>query len=256
MDHYFNKLTNTIKYITKANFLGLYIHGSWAMGGFNPARSDLDILVVIKSPLDKETQCKLANFLLAYSNDPYPIEISFLTQKQLRNWIHPCPYEFHYSEAWRKRFEKELSTGQLEAINESLKTDPDLAAHITILNEKGISFEGPPIKEAFPVIPHDHYLSSILADYRDCLENIEKDPIYCVLNLVRVYWFVKEGVISSKQEAGEYGLSSFPKEFQGTFLKVMEGYHGKIMRDFQIEELRNVRDYIKSEMGKYQKELN
>ncbi|KMJ59909.1 hypothetical protein AB685_03395 [Bacillus sp. LL01] len=256
IEKYINKILKEIKNITKDNFSGLYIHGSLAMGGFNPERSDVDVLVVVRDSLNSLKQQKLAECLLALSNNPYPLEISFLTQNQLENWTHPSPYEFHYSEAWRERFQMELATGFFQALSEKgHKEDPDLAAHITILNHRGICIEGPPIRDVFPIIPRAHYLSSILADYRDCLENIEKDPIYCVLNLVRVYWFIKDGVISSKQEAGEYGLSSFPKEFKGTFLKVTESYQGRHLSDFHKEELRKVRNYMKSEIEKYEKEL-
>lgn len=250
MDNYFNKLTNKFRNITKENFLGLYIHGSWAMGGFNPDRSDVDLLVVVKNSLDIATQCKLAKFLLAISYDPYPIEVSFLTQKQLENWTHPSPYEFHYSEGWRQSFEQELITGQYEAINNDHKVDPDLAAHLTILNHRGIRWEGPSIDNVFPVIPRTHYLSSILADYQDCLKNVEADPVYCVLNLIRVYWYIEEGVISSKLEAGEYGLTSFPQEYKETIRKVIENYQGNRVREFHKEELTSIRDYIQSEVEK------
>ncbi|MGD6994123.1 aminoglycoside adenylyltransferase domain-containing protein [Sutcliffiella horikoshii] len=247
MDNYFNKLTNAIKNITEENFLGIYIHGSLAMGGFNPDRSDVDLLVVVENSLDIATQCELAKFLLVHSNDPYPIEISFLTQTQLEKWAHPSPYEFHYSEGWRQIFETELLTGQYEAINVKHKVDPDLAAHLTILNHRGISWEGPAIKAIFPVIPESHYLSSILTDYQDCLKNVETDPVYCVLNLIRVYWYVKEGVISSKLEAGEYGLISFPQEYKETIRKVIESYQGNRVRGFLKEELTRIRDYIQCE---------
>ncbi|WP_226679852.1 aminoglycoside adenylyltransferase domain-containing protein [Sutcliffiella horikoshii] len=254
MENYFNKLTNSIRAITEENFIGIYIHGSLAMGGFNPDRSDVDILVVVKNSLDIPTQCKLAKFMLANSNDPYPIEVSFLTQKQLENWTHPSPYEFHFSEGWRRNFETELLTGQYEAINVNHKVDPDLAAHITILNHRGIRWEGPPIDDIFPVIPRTHYLSSILADFQDCLKNVEADPVYCVLNLIRVYWYVKEGVISSKLEAGEYGLTSFPQESKETTQKVIESYQGNRVREFHKEELTSIRDYIQSEIGQLEKE--
>lgn len=250
MEKYFNNLTDIIKVITKENFLGIYIHGSWAMGGFNPDRSDVDLLVVVRNPLDIATQCELAKFLVANSNDPYPIEISFLTQKQLENWTHPSPYEFHYSEAWRQSFEGELLTGHYGAINNNHKVDPDLAAHITILNHRGVCWEGPQIHDVFPVIPRTHYLSSILADYKDCLQNVEGDPVYCVLNLIRVYWYVKEGVISSKLEAGEYGLNSFPQEYKETIRKVVESYQGIRVRELQKEELTSLRDYIQDEVEK------
>ncbi|TYS68254.1 DUF4111 domain-containing protein [Sutcliffiella horikoshii] len=248
MDNYFNKLTNSIKNIIEENFIGIYIHGSLAMGGFNPHRSDVDLLVVVKQSLDISTQCELANFMLANSNDPYSIEVSFLTQKQLENWTHPSPYEFHFSEGWRQSFETELLTGQYEAINLNHKVDPDLAAHLTILNHRGICWEGPPIDDVFPVIPRDHYLSSILADYQDCLKNVEADPVYCVLNLIRVYWYIKEGVISSKLEAGEYGLTFFPQEYKETIRKVVESYQGIRVRELQKEELTSVRDYIRGEI--------
>ncbi|WP_404433494.1 aminoglycoside adenylyltransferase domain-containing protein [Sutcliffiella horikoshii] len=250
MDNYFNKLTNKFRNITKENFLGLYIHGSWAMGGFNPDRSDVDLLVVVKNSLDIATQCKLAKFLLAISYDPYPIEVSFLTQKQLENWTHPSPYEFHFSEGWRQSFEQQLLTDQYEAINNDHKVDPDLAAHLTILNHRGIRWEGPPIDDVFPVIPRTHYLSSILADYQDCLKNVEADPVYCVLNLIRVYWYVKEEVISSKLEAGEYGLTSFPQQYKETIRKVVESYQSIKVREIDKADLTNLRDYIQAEIEK------
>lgn len=250
MEKYFNNLNDTIKAITKENFLGLYIHGSLAIGGFNPDRSDVDLLVVVKDSLDIVTQTELAKSLLAISNDPYPIEISFLTQKQLENWTHPSPYEFHFSEGWRQRFERELLTGHYGAINNDHKLDPDLAAHITILNHRGICWEGPQIHDFFPIIPRTHYLSSILADYKDCLQNVDADPVYCVLSLIRVYWYVKEGVISSKLEAGEYGLNSFPQEYKETIRKVVESYQGIRVRELQKEELTILRDYIQGEIEK------
>ncbi|MGD6873486.1 aminoglycoside adenylyltransferase domain-containing protein [Sutcliffiella horikoshii] len=248
MDNYFNKLTNTIRTIIKENFLGLYIHGSLAIGGFNRDRSDVDLLAVVKDSLDIATQAELAKSLLAISNDPYPIEISFLTQKQLESWVHPSPYEFHYSEGWRQSFERELLTGHYGAINNDHKVDPDLAAHITILNHRGICWEGPPIEDVFPVIPRTHYLFSILADYQDCLKNVEANPVYCVLNLIRVYWYVKEGVISSKLEAGEYGLNSFPEEYKDTIGKVIESYQGIRVKEPLKSELMNIRDYLQEEV--------
>jgi hypothetical protein len=41
-------------------------------------------------------------------------------------------------------------------------------------------------------------------------------PIYGTLNLIRVFWYLKEGVISSKQEAGYWVLLTLPKELSIT----------------------------------------
>ncbi|MGB8001838.1 MAG: aminoglycoside adenylyltransferase domain-containing protein, partial [Anaerobacillus sp.] len=189
-------LASETKQIMNDNFIGFYLHGSLAMGGFNAQSSDLDVLVVTHESITIETKKKLANLYLNYSTKQYPVEISFLTNGQLDNWEHPSPYEFHYSEFWRDRYEVDLFEKRSTYLNEDIKTDPDLAAHITIMYYRGICIEGSSISEVFPRIPSSDFLSSIKGDYEECLENIVDDPIYCSLNMLRVFWYVKEGIIS------------------------------------------------------------
>lgn len=233
------------KEIIKEDFIGFYIHGSLAMGGFNPKSSDIDVLVLTHKIMTVETKRKLAELFLNFSNDPFPVEISFINKEQLKKWTHPCPFDFHYSEFWRGRYQDDLSKGTYQHLNGKLRNDADLAAHITIVNHRGICIEGPPIDEVFPKIPRSHYISSILGDFQECLENIEEDPIYCTLNLIRVYWYLKADIISSKQEAGEWGLSSFPKEFSFTIQKVINSYADeKEIYDFEKSDLFMLRNYI------------
>jgi len=244
-------LTDTKKVI-QDDFIGFYIHGSLAMGGFNPKKSDIDLLVVTKKIMDVNTKRKLAELFLTYSNNPYPIEVSFLNINQLNNWKHPCPFDFHYSEYWRVRYEDDLSKGTYEYLNEKIKADADLSAHITIINNFGICLEGPPIRHVFPNIPRSHYLSSIMGDFIDCVENIEVDPIYSVLNMIRVYWYLKEGMISSKKEAAYWGLSTFPKEYQQTIQKVLNCYKDE---HFTVVFRKNELDKFKRYMIEKHQEL-
>ena len=248
-----NHLKRNMKEILNDNFAGLYIHGSLAMGGFHPGKSDIDVLVITEELVRIEVKRELARFFLAYSNSPYPIEISILTTKQLSHWQHPCPYEFHSSEFWRERYEEDLLNEASCFINDDSHTDADLAAHITIINHRGICVEGKPIKEVFPFVPRQDYLSSILADYQDCLEHLEEDPIYCSLNLIRVYWYVKEGVISSKLEAGNWAIREFPQEIGITIRKAVNYYSGrKNTSTFDKGELLKLRNYISALMGVFQ----
>ncbi|WP_053216029.1 aminoglycoside adenylyltransferase domain-containing protein [Guptibacillus hwajinpoensis] len=233
------------KQIMCDNYIGFYLHGSLAMGGFNPQSSDLDVLVVTHESITIETKRKLAKLYFNYSTNPYPIEISFLTKGQLDNWEHPSPYEFHYSEFWRDRYEVDLLENRFTYLNDDIKTDPDLAAHITIMFYRGICIEGSSIFEVFPRIPSSDYLSSIIGDYEECLANIVDDPIYCSLNMLRVFWYVKEGIISSKQEAGNWGLTSLPDEMKGTMYKVVNSYQSeKSSYQFDETELIFLRNYI------------
>ena len=218
------KLNKSIMEIINDSYVGLYIHGSLAMGGFNPKSSDLDILVITNKSMEIEDKRNVARFLLNYSNSPYPIEISILNTEQLRHWQHPCPYDFHYSEFWRERFEKDLLNSTYQFLNSDIHTDADLAAHLTIINQRGVCVEGKAIEEVFPLVPKTDYISSILGEYQECLKNIREDPTYCSLNLMRAFWYLKEGVISSKQEAVNWGLKTFPQELSITISKVKDAY--------------------------------
>lgn len=243
-DFVFN-LQNEITQILNDDVVGFYLHGSLAMGGFNPKNSDVDILVVTTKLIKIDVKRRLAELFLKCSKPPFPIEISFMNEDQLKNWHHPCPFDFHYSEFWRERYENDLLEGTYNFLNGKISVDADLAAHFTITRYRGICVKGKPIDEVFPLVPRSDYMSSILRDYQECLENIEVDPIYCTLNLIRVFWYLKEGVISSKQEAGEWGLLTLPKEMTNTVKKVIECYaNEKNTSHFEKNELLILKDYV------------
>src|SRR5690606_28823668 len=133
---FLDSLISEIRRQTEVPVTGVYLHGSLAMGGFNPKRSDIDLLVVTKDPIAWETKKKLVSLFLSRSSRPYPVEISFLNLSQLGTWQFPTPYDFHFSEFWRERYEHDESEGL--GINAEEKTDVDLAAHFMILNHRGI----------------------------------------------------------------------------------------------------------------------
>lgn len=242
-------LKEAIKNILKENFIGFYVHDSLAMGGFNPNSSDIDVLVVTDKTLKVETKRGIAQFFLDYSNSPFPVEISFLSKGQLRDWQHPCPLDFHYSEFWRERYQNDLLKGACNFLNEECNTDTDLAAHITITNHRGICVEGEAIDKVFPSVPQLDYISSITGDFEDCLQNIKVEPIYCTLNLLRVYWYLKEGVISSKLEAGNWGCRVLPQDFSKTVRNVVKIYMGEEENcPLSKEELVFLRDYLKEKV--------
>ncbi|WP_404458618.1 aminoglycoside adenylyltransferase domain-containing protein [Oceanobacillus kapialis] len=234
-----------MKALLEEKFIGFYVHGSLAMGGFNPKRSDMDILVVSNKRLPLKEKRKLAAFLLKRSNTPFPIELSILTTEQLTNWKHPSPFDFHYSESWRQAYEEDLAKDTYIYLNDEMKTDPDLAAHLTVLTNRGICLEGKPILEVFPKVPRAHYIASIMEDFKNCLQTIEQNPVYSTLNLLRVYWYLQEGVISSKKEAGRWGVATLPDDMKDTVKKVLECYElNREDNEFEREELLLIRDFI------------
>lgn len=243
--NFVSNLNRGIKKVLKEDFVGFYIHGSLSLGGFNPNCSDIDILVVTNKSMKVEIKRILAQYFLNQSTSPFPVEISFLNKDQLKNWQHPCQFDFHYSEFWRERYQYDLFMNSSKFLNEDSNTDTDLAAHITITNHRGICVDGEPIDKVFPLIPKTDYISSILGDFQDCLQNIEDKPIYCSLNLLRVYWYLKEGVISSKQDAAYWGLKNLPQDLRITVRNAVDIYTNK--RDtcsFNKDELISLRNYV------------
>ena len=84
-------------------------------------------------------------------------------------------------------------------------TDKDLAAHFTITKKYGIVLYGADIDSVFGEVPKMDYIDSILSDIEEANEEILENPIYITLNLCRVAAFLKDGLITSKKQGGEWG---------------------------------------------------
>lgn len=174
--------------------VGMYLHGSMAMGSFYLEHSDIDLLVVCREPLGHDVQDAIMEELLRRSNHPSPLELHIVTQKALCQQAYPLPFELHYSEQWRER----IMQGQWPKGN-----DPDLAAHLTVLKQRGCCLADAPIDEIIPVVPREEFEKAIRSDIADVQRDIQEKPVYFILNLCRVIWYLREGVICSKDEAGE-----------------------------------------------------
>jgi streptomycin 3"-adenylyltransferase len=105
--------------------------------------------------------------------------------------------------------------------------DPDLAAHITIVGQRGVCLQGQPIAAVFPAVPPADYVHSVLGDVHDALANIAGNPVYAVLNCCRVHWYLCEGQICSKDEAGSWALGTLPSVFQPLIRQALARYRGE-----------------------------
>jgi predicted nucleotidyltransferase len=208
------------------NLAGVYLHGSLTMGCFNPQRSDIDLLAVTEWEPTPEAKRDIAALLLRFSATPGPFEISFLSKGQLHPWRHPAPYDLHYGEDWRATFERDLANGEWQRWNDRPRTDPDLAAHITMLRSRGLCLRGGAITQVFPAVPAEHYISSILDDFRWARERMAANPVYFILNACRVYAYLLEGHGYSKDEGGVWAAHSLPAEFHSIVTQALEAYRG------------------------------
>jgi streptomycin 3"-adenylyltransferase len=214
------RIGERFRHLLGENLVGVYLHGSLAFGCFNPDASDVDVLVVVRDRLDAATKRRIADALIALSRDAPAkgVEVSVVTQASLRDFRHPTPYEFHFSHAWIERYAAD------EVDFEAERTDPDLAAHLTVVRERGVRLVGAPIAEVIPPIPRHAYLRSIANDAADAGRNLAADPVSGVLNLCRVLAFIREGLVTSKAEGGRWAARHAPAGFVPLVRAALDAY--------------------------------
>lgn len=222
------------------NLIGVYLHGSLAMGCFNPDRSDLDLLAVTYEGMSLDTKRRVAEIVLQTSLNPIKMELSFIVQRDMRPWQYPTPFDFHFSEAWREKISTELANGTWQTWNDQRPKDPDLAAHITIMNHCGVCLVGKPVSEIFPPVPRADYLGSIMQDFGFASNLLTDNPVYAILNFCRIYCYLLENRISSKDEAGVWAMENLSHEYHPLIEKALQLYRGSIAEaEFDESEMTN-----------------
>lgn len=208
--------------------LGIYLHGSLAMGCPTPIPKDLDLLLVLRTGMPLATRREIARIHLEESLAPQPLEVHFLLEQDLQRWRHPLPYEMHYSEAWRERFTQHLGDPSWSGWRYQGEGDPDLAAHLTIARARGCALFGPSPAEVFPRVPRADYLSAIRGDVQEAAQVIERDPVYAVLNLCRVYCYLCTGMICSKVEGGDWACQHLEAALVPVVEQALDEYRGGV----------------------------
>lgn len=186
------------------NLVGIYIHGSIAFGCFRWETSDIDLAVVVDSAIDAPTKLRLLEVLanLLPQAPPKGFGMSVVLKGNCLRFTYPTPYELHFSNQWLHTYR----TDSLTICGDEVKTDPDLAAHFTVIRHVGQVLCGVPIGEVFGAVDRAFYLDSILRDSLGSVGDIGKDPVSVVLNLCRVLAFVQEGLVISKAAGGQWAL--------------------------------------------------
>ncbi|MFV0395852.1 MAG: DUF4111 domain-containing protein [Coprobacillaceae bacterium] len=208
--------------ILQQNLIGIYVHGSIAFGCFNWNTSDIDFIVVVKRPLRQEVKLRLLEVLekLLVVAPRKGFEMSVVLEKHCHDFIYPTPYELHFSKQMiGKYFENPLLL-----CNDIYRTDFDLAAHFTIIKNNGIIIYGEEINKVFGMIPKNNYVHSICLDIENAEEEVLNNPSYIILNLCRVYAYIMENLILSKEQGGYWGLKNLPIQYHTLIEEVINNY--------------------------------
>jgi streptomycin 3"-adenylyltransferase len=207
--------------------VGVYLHGSLAMGCFNPARSDVDLLAVTESPLELSAKWRVAQVLLRLSGAPSPIEISILHRAQLDPWTHPAPFDLHYGESHRGEYERDLRSDGWKGWNRRVGRDGDLAGHLKVARHRGVCLWGEPIEEALPDVPRADYVASVVADLEWSRDRAGVTIDYRLLNLARAWAYLETGAVMSKDEGGVWALGRIPSRHAFAIEAALRLYRGE-----------------------------
>ena len=236
-----NNIVKSYKNILCDNLVGMYLHGSLAMNCFNPNVSDIDFLVIVKDRIENDKMKSLIKVLLDLSNvaPKKGFEMSVILENDVKNFKYPTPFLLHYSNYYKERYLKDSNyicrDGQ----------DIDLAAHMNVIKERGILLYGERIEDMFYNIPKEYYIKSIKSDILNSDKEIENNPVYYILNLCRVLYFLTENKVSSKIEGGEWACLNIEEEYKGIVGEALYSYRNLgHFEDYEGGELRKFAKYM------------
>ena len=205
LDAYLRDLTKRLEAVRGLELVGVYVGGSYALGGYSPGRSDVDVAAVARVQTPRETKHEIVD--------------------QVRHEKLPCPARG-----------LELVLYPLETVQVAtaepgfdlnLNTGPDMPFRIdhvpsvddthwfaidrSILGRHGVTLAGPPAGDVFAPMPRDLLLPLILQSLR-WHERADARSDDAVLNACRSLRFAIEDIWSTKIAAGEWALGSVRDE--------------------------------------------
>lgn len=241
--------------------VGVYLHGSLATACYRRAKSDVDVLVVVREGLSATVRRELALLCFALSDERPTVgdlELSVIQQRHAREFVHPLPFEMHFSSEQRAKIE----SGAVDYAEE--RHDRDLAAHCTVVRARGVCLYGASIEDVFGVVPREAFMDAVLDDFEWLVreDNILESPFYCVLNCCRVLQLLSGGewVVANKEEGGLWGLENLPQEHRSVVQQALACYRSS--REVSVDErkrggvhwdadaLRRFRDFVVREAAR------
>ncbi|MBD5516613.1 MAG: DUF4111 domain-containing protein [Lachnospiraceae bacterium] len=199
-----DELVDFTRQIFGEKLTGVYLHGSMAMGCFNPKKSDIDLIVIVENSISDTQKMQFMERIVSLNKQAPSkgLEVSIVKREYCNPFIYPTPFELHFSSAHLQWFHDDPQ-GYIENMK---GVDIDLAAHFTMINHYGNVLFGEAVEKVFAEVPRKDYADSICADVENAKEEIIDNPVYIILNLCRVIAFLEDGLYLSKEEGGKWAM--------------------------------------------------
>jgi hypothetical protein len=196
---YLEELARRIAAVTGRNLVGVYAGGSFALGDYQPGRSDLDVTTVVESRLSTEEKHTL---VAATQHESLPCPARGLELVVYRRDVVEAP-------SAEPNFELNLNTGESMKFRLDLESDPNERHWFTldraILAAAGIRILGLPAGDVFRPIPRTVVIPLLRESLAWYLRE-EAPADDAVLNACRALVFAEEARWTSKPAAGEWAM--------------------------------------------------
>jgi streptomycin 3"-adenylyltransferase len=199
--------------------LGVYLHGSAALGGLRP-HSDVDVLVVARESLTEDQRRALLAGLLPFSgrDGRRPVELIVVVRADVRPWRYPPVCDFLYGD-WLRG---DLERGELPAPAPS----PDLAPLLTMTLLGDTPLYGPPPADVLDPVPYGDLVRGITSGMPELMADLESDTRNVLLTLARIWTTLATGTVRSKDAAADWVLGRLPEAHRPVLERARAVYLG------------------------------
>ncbi|PLP99046.1 aminoglycoside adenylyltransferase family protein [Cupriavidus pauculus] len=203
--------------------IGIHLFGSAVDCGLK-SRSDIDLLVIVRTRLEESARRALMLDLLTISVPPgsdgrwRALEVTLVARDEVVPWRYPARREIQFGE-WLRA---DLQAG----IVEPPVFDHDLAILLTKARQHGVALVGPPTAALLDAVPAQDFNRALRdtvaqwnteADWQDDERNV-------VLALARIWYSAVTGKIAPKDVAATWVLERVPEAFRPVLIAARAGY--------------------------------
>lgn len=219
-------MTQEVQGLIGDELVGLYLTGSVTYGDFNPGRSDIDFLAVMKTPLTKEKmdEIKAMHERIGENNPKWAerIECSYIPADFLQNVLPPKTPRPYFGEG---KFYPAAPYGNEWIINQYL------------LYKHGVALIGTDFKKLVKPIDIKNVQKACIRDLFAEWEPKITDPnylknshyqSYVALNLCRILYTIMCNDVTSKTVSASWAKQEFP-EWSGLINKAENWKYGEEM---------------------------